>query len=145
MIPAVHANKMSKKSGLREQVRNWSCWSVLAFACGLGAVQIMFNLIVSPFGLLQNLKTLDPSKLTPLTPEVISRQATINIGRLIVKPSYSLLVNEHLLLFHTRPCSSNQAHTEQPPYVISIASHMNVCVFCLQEPSVMSHTESPLL
>ena len=30
--------------------------------------------------LLQNLKTLDPSKLTPLTPEVISRQATINIG-----------------------------------------------------------------
>ena len=29
---------------------------------------------------LQNLKTLDPSKLTPLTPEVISRQATINIG-----------------------------------------------------------------
>ncbi|KAL0020659.1 hypothetical protein WJX79_004064 [Trebouxia sp. C0005] len=28
----------------------------------------------------QNLKTLDPSKLTPLTPEVISRQATINIG-----------------------------------------------------------------
>lgn len=46
MITTVHANKMSKKSGLREQ----------------------------------NLKTLDPSKLTPLTPEVISRQATINIG-----------------------------------------------------------------
>ncbi|GFH21820.1 uncharacterized protein HaLaN_19190, partial [Haematococcus lacustris] len=28
----------------------------------------------------QDLKTLDPSKLTPLSPEVISRQATINIG-----------------------------------------------------------------
>eukprot|EP00891_Asterochloris_glomerata_P004648 jgi/Astpho2/4648/Aster-00216 len=28
----------------------------------------------------QNLDTLDPSQLTPLTPEVISRQATINIG-----------------------------------------------------------------
>lgn len=32
----------------------------------------------SPFS--QDLETLDPSKLTPLTPEVISRQATINIG-----------------------------------------------------------------
>jgi translation initiation factor 2 subunit 3 len=30
--------------------------------------------------LVQNVETLDPSKLTPLTPEVISRQATINIG-----------------------------------------------------------------
>jgi translation initiation factor 2 subunit 3 len=28
----------------------------------------------------QNLETLDPEKLSPLTPEVISRQATINIG-----------------------------------------------------------------
>ena len=28
----------------------------------------------------QDLATMDPSKLTPLTPEVISRQATINIG-----------------------------------------------------------------
>lgn len=28
----------------------------------------------------QNLETLDPSTLTPLTPDVISRQATINIG-----------------------------------------------------------------
>jgi len=28
----------------------------------------------------QDLATLDPSKLTPLTPQVISRQATINIG-----------------------------------------------------------------
>ena len=28
----------------------------------------------------QNLETLDKAKLTPLTPEVISRQATINIG-----------------------------------------------------------------
>lgn len=29
----------------------------------------------------QNLDTLDPSKITPLSPEVISRQATINIGK----------------------------------------------------------------
>ncbi|MDR3736548.1 MAG: hypothetical protein P4L10_13575 [Acidobacteriaceae bacterium] len=28
----------------------------------------------------QNLDTLDPTKITPLSPEVISRQATINIG-----------------------------------------------------------------
>jgi hypothetical protein len=28
----------------------------------------------------QNLETLDVSKLTPLSPEVLSRQATINIG-----------------------------------------------------------------
>ncbi|KIY97453.1 Eukaryotic translation initiation factor 2 subunit 3 [Monoraphidium neglectum] len=28
----------------------------------------------------QDLKTLDPAALTPLSPEVISRQATINIG-----------------------------------------------------------------
>ena len=28
----------------------------------------------------QSLDTLDPTKLTPLSPEVISRQATINIG-----------------------------------------------------------------
>lgn len=28
----------------------------------------------------QDLDTLDPAALTPLTPEVISRQATINIG-----------------------------------------------------------------
>ena len=30
----------------------------------------------------QDLSTLDPSRLTALTPEVISRQATINIGSL---------------------------------------------------------------
>ena len=34
----------------------------------------------SLFPALQDLKTLDQAKLTPLTPEVISRQATINIG-----------------------------------------------------------------
>jgi len=28
----------------------------------------------------QNLDTLEPAKVTPLSPEVISRQATINIG-----------------------------------------------------------------
>jgi hypothetical protein len=33
-------------------------------------------------GHLQDLKTLDINKLTPLSPEVISRQATINIGEL---------------------------------------------------------------
>lgn len=32
----------------------------------------------------QSLENLDPSKLTPLSPEVISRQATINIGMLSV-------------------------------------------------------------
>ena len=32
----------------------------------------------------QNLETLDCSKLTPLTPEVISRQATINIGTMFM-------------------------------------------------------------
>lgn len=31
---------------------------------------------------LQDLKTLDVTKLTPLSPDVISRQATINIGEL---------------------------------------------------------------
>jgi hypothetical protein len=29
----------------------------------------------------QSLDTLDPTKITPLSPEVISRQATINIGK----------------------------------------------------------------
>ena len=32
----------------------------------------------------QDLSTLDVSKLTPLSPEVISRQATINIGMCII-------------------------------------------------------------
>ena len=36
--------------------------------------------ITQPHLAFQNLATLDPSKLTPLTPDVISRQATINIG-----------------------------------------------------------------
>lgn len=31
----------------------------------------------------QDLATLDPSKLTPLSPEVISRQATINVGKFL--------------------------------------------------------------
>ena len=31
----------------------------------------------------QDLATMDPSKLNPLSPEVISRQATINIGELL--------------------------------------------------------------
>lgn len=33
-----------------------------------------------PHLMTQNAKTVDPSKLTALTPEVISRQATINVG-----------------------------------------------------------------
>ena len=48
------------------------------------ASPLPFHLILGDGGeLLQNLKTLDPSKLTPLTPEVISRQATINIGQAV--------------------------------------------------------------
>lgn len=34
-----------------------------------------------PYLAQQSLKTLDPTKLTPLSPEVISRQATINVGK----------------------------------------------------------------
>lgn len=70
---------MSKKGGLREQVRcialdlwmqHTGCKSEAASdACRANSKCV-----------LQNLNTLDPSKLTPLTPEVISRQATINIG-----------------------------------------------------------------
>jgi len=33
---------------------------------------------------LQDLSTLDVAKLTPLSPEVISRQATINIGEQLI-------------------------------------------------------------
>lgn len=33
-----------------------------------------------PFLAQQDLDTLNPSQITPLSPEVISRQATINIG-----------------------------------------------------------------
>ena len=33
----------------------------------------------------QDLKGLDISKLTPLSPEVISRQATINIGEIVLE------------------------------------------------------------
>ena len=36
--------------------------------------------VTQPHLAVQDLTTLDASKLTPLTPEVISRQATINIG-----------------------------------------------------------------
>lgn len=37
------------------------------------------------FCLSQDLKTLDVAKLNPLSPEVISRQATINIGKLMCR------------------------------------------------------------
>ena len=36
----------------------------------------------------QDLEVLDINKLTPLSPEVISRQATINIGKLKVTTFY---------------------------------------------------------
>lgn len=35
-----------------------------------------------PFLAQQSLEKLDPSKVTPLSPEVISRQATINVGKI---------------------------------------------------------------
>ncbi len=44
-----------------------------------------------------DLSTLDVSKLNPLSPEVISRQATINIG--MTKSSFNLVVV--LLIFYT--------------------------------------------
>jgi len=48
--------------------------SVTAFSIEDDEFQDTSHLVV------QDLKTLDPAKLTPLSPEVISRQATINIG-----------------------------------------------------------------
>jgi hypothetical protein len=59
-------------SGLMEQVRSFQRyhgWRVMRYR---DAVIIYF--------LPQDLLTLDVTKLTPLSPEVISRQATINIG-----------------------------------------------------------------
>jgi hypothetical protein len=75
----------AKGAGLREQVRslvwrrrrlklNWKQTSFIFFSPVL-------------LGCLQDLKTLDVNKLTPLSPEVISRQATINIGELSSSPS----------------------------------------------------------
>ena len=57
----------------------WSNIAIL-FALSRGALHSHFSTRTDSKCALQNLKTLDPSKLTPLTPEVISRQATINIG-----------------------------------------------------------------
>lgn len=45
----------------------------------------------------QDLSKLDVTKLHPLSPEVISRQATINIGNLILRTSINLLL---INLFH---------------------------------------------
>jgi hypothetical protein len=42
----------------------------------------------------QSLENLDVSKLTPLSPEVMSRQATINVGTLNIKNLYQVA---HLL------------------------------------------------
>jgi hypothetical protein len=42
---------------------------------------------------IQNVETLDPSKLTPLTPEVISRQVRISEGPLDLKLAKDLMVN----------------------------------------------------
>ena len=55
----------AKGSGLREQVR------------GQMSVE---EALSDPRPSSQDLSTLDVAKLTPLSPEVISRQATINIG-----------------------------------------------------------------
>jgi hypothetical protein len=41
-------------------------------------------LIILFFHLFQDLTTLDVNTLTPLSPEVISRQATINIGKFLM-------------------------------------------------------------
>lgn len=66
----------TKGKGLREQARSpgwvWApaCWQPGSDRCS--------NLLQCL--LLQDLSTLDAAKLTPLSPEVISRQATINIG-----------------------------------------------------------------
>jgi hypothetical protein len=45
----------------------------------------------------QDLSKLDVTKLHPLSPEVISRQATINIGKEIVL--FSDLVSKHMIHF----------------------------------------------
>ena len=52
----------------------------------------------------QNLETLDVSALTPLTPEVISRQATINIGAWMMR-SVSQTTTKHLNRHHW-PCGA---------------------------------------
>jgi len=36
-----------------------------------------------PYLAQQSLDALDPTKITPLSPEVISRQATINVGKIV--------------------------------------------------------------
>ncbi len=43
-------------------------------------ISSILSLIISINTFLKDLLTLDVTKLTPLSPEVISRQATINIG-----------------------------------------------------------------
>ena len=45
----------------------------------------------------QDLATMDPSKLNPRSPEVISRQATINIGELLPPPVQRSLRNNRRL------------------------------------------------
>lgn len=70
---------MSKSKGLREQVCLYQCDSGrLALSTSCCCEMAMPTTEYHTH--LQNLETLDVSALTPLTPDVISRQATINIG-----------------------------------------------------------------
>jgi hypothetical protein len=67
---------MAAKKGLMEQAR-----FTRACATARGAAAH------APPSSAQDLATLDVTKLTPLSPEVISRQATINIGARDARPA----------------------------------------------------------
>lgn len=91
----------------------------------------------------QNLETLDPSTLTPLTPEVISRQATINIGTIghvahgkstVVKAISGVQVR----VFSERcaTCPRGGAYTSDRLFAFRITPHAYtrvaaVCLLCL--------------
>ena len=74
----------------------------------------------------QNLETLDVTKLTPLTPEVISRQATINIGSWVVKiPLFS-----HSFLNPLFLCTGTIGHVAHgKSTVVKAISGVQVCHF----------------
>jgi hypothetical protein len=81
LIPAEYAAGVGimskvKGSGLKEQVH----WHSFLYPF----IAVMTNRSAGPS---QDLKSLDVAKLTPLSPEVISRQATINIGAACAQPS----------------------------------------------------------
>lgn len=64
----------AKGKGLMEQVRPCACHFCSMYNCPSYTAFVLSMYI-------QDLTTLDVTKLTPLSPEVISRQATINIGK----------------------------------------------------------------